>query len=213
MKPAPSKFIERYLADLSAGSRVLDLACGSGRHTKLALDMGLSVTAIDIDVSRLEDLRDHRDLTVLEADLESGPWPLRDNGFDAVIVANYLWRPLFPKIADTVSTGGLLLYETFMAGNERFGKPSNPDFTCRRMSWLKSLARRSTFWSSGRERKPILLPYDKGLRDGSNDEWLWLRTMNGVRRHFPPPQGGLSIHALQLPSVIVMERHPTKKGR
>ncbi len=53
---------------------------------------------------------------------------MRKRRFDAVVVVNYLWRPLFPSILEAIDEGGILLYETFAAGNEVLGKPSNPDF-------------------------------------------------------------------------------------
>jgi SAM-dependent methyltransferase len=104
---------------------VLDLAAGRGRHAIFFAERGHKVTAVDRDISRLPD---HPNLERLEADLEDGsPWPLPDRRFGAVVVTNYLHRPLMPQLLASVAPGGVLLYETFMAGNERFGKPSNPD--------------------------------------------------------------------------------------
>ena len=127
MQP-PSPFILKYLSEIKPGGSVLDLACGKGRHTRVCLEHGLDVTAVDIDTRGLGDLAGTAKLTLISADLENAPWPLGEATFDAVIVANYLWRPLFQNIRDAVAPGGLLLYETFAAGNERYGKPSNPDF-------------------------------------------------------------------------------------
>ncbi|MGH6898460.1 MAG: class I SAM-dependent methyltransferase [Geminicoccaceae bacterium] len=109
----------------------LDLACGGGRHTRLFLERGHPVTAVDIDVSGLADLQGHPRLDVVEADLENAPWPLPGRGFGVVVVANYLWRPLFPMILDAVDAGGMLLYETFALGNEAYGRPTDPDFLLR----------------------------------------------------------------------------------
>ena len=104
---------------------VLDLAAGRGRHAIFFAERGHKVTAVDRDVSRLPD---HPNIERLEADLEDGsPWPLPDRRFGAVVVTNYLHRPLMPQLLASVAPGGVLLYETFMEGNERFGKPSNPD--------------------------------------------------------------------------------------
>ena len=104
---------------------VLDLAAGRGRHAIFFAERGQKVTAVDRDVSGLPD---HRDIERLEADLEDGsPWPLPDRRFGGVVVTNYLHRPLMPQLLDTVAPGGVLLYQTFMEGNERFGAPSNPD--------------------------------------------------------------------------------------
>jgi len=111
------------------GGQVLDLACGAGRHTRLFLERGCRVLAIDRDVSALADLRGDPRLEALEIDLERGPVrPLAGQRFDAVVVVNYLHRPLMADLVDSVAPGGLLLYETFAAGNERFGRPRNPDF-------------------------------------------------------------------------------------
>ena len=104
---------------------VLDLAAGRGRHAVFFTGRGHKVTAVDRDVSHLPN---HPDIERLAADLEDGnPWPLADRRFGAVVVTNYLHRPLMPRLLEAVAPGGVLLYQTFMEGNERFGKPSNPD--------------------------------------------------------------------------------------
>lgn len=109
---------------------VLDVACGAGRHTKLFLERGYDVTAVDRDTSRLGETAAHPRLTVIETDLEqdADPWRPVPASFGTVLVTNYLWRPLLPALVDAVAPGGMLIYETFALGNERFGKPSNPDF-------------------------------------------------------------------------------------
>lgn len=107
---------------------MLDLACGRGRHARLFLERGHPVTAVDIDVSGLADLHGQPQLEVIRADLESAPWPLPGRRFGAVVVTNYLWRPLFGTILDAIDDGGVLLYETFALGNEAYRRPSNPDF-------------------------------------------------------------------------------------
>jgi SAM-dependent methyltransferase len=111
------------------GAPVLDLAAGSGRHTRLFLARGHPVVALDRDTSRLEDLRAASGLQILRFDLEDGsPWPLSCRRFGAVIVTNYLWRPLYPALAASVGAGGLLLYETFARGHEAYGPPRDPGF-------------------------------------------------------------------------------------
>jgi SAM-dependent methyltransferase len=127
--PEASAWVTRFVPLLQPGAAVLDVACGAGRHTRLFLDRGHAVTAIDVDVSGLDDLRLNPRLETVEADLEQGPpWPLPGRRFGAVIVTNYLWRPLLPRLLDAVGEGGVLLYETFARGNEAYGRPSNPDF-------------------------------------------------------------------------------------
>jgi len=121
----PSPWVTRFLALVPAGGHVLDLAAGGGRHTRLARARGFTVTAVDCDVSGLAA---EPGLEIVEADLENTPWPLGARRFAAVIVTNYLHRPLFPLLVATVAEGGVLIYETFAHGNEAFGKPSNPDF-------------------------------------------------------------------------------------
>jgi SAM-dependent methyltransferase len=108
--------------------RVLDLAAGDGRHARLALSRGYTVTAVDRDVSGMSDLRALEQAEVIAADLENSPWPLGERKFGAVIVTNYLHRPLLPRLVAAVGEGGVLIYETFARGNEALGKPSNPDF-------------------------------------------------------------------------------------
>ncbi|MFN3232324.1 MAG: methyltransferase domain-containing protein [Alphaproteobacteria bacterium] len=124
----PSPWVVKYAADIIRGGDVLDLACGGGRHTRHLLERGYRVMALDINIDGLSDVVDDPGLAVMEVDLENGPWPLGNADFDAVIVTNYLWRPLFPRIREAVRPGGRVIYQTFAEGNERFGKPSNPDF-------------------------------------------------------------------------------------
>ena len=111
---------------------MLNLACGGGRHGRLFLARGHPVVALDRDVSGLADLRGTAALEVVETDLEEGqPFPLAGRRFGGVIVVNYLYRPLMPALIDAVAPDGVLIYETFAIGNERFGRPSNPDFLLR----------------------------------------------------------------------------------
>ena len=124
----PSPFILKWLPEIKPGGTVLDLACGRGRHTRVCLERGFEVTAVDIDTQGLGDLAGTAGPHIIAADLEHAPWPLGEVRFDAVIVSNYLWRPLFQTIRNAVAPGGLVVYETFAVGNERYGKPSNPDF-------------------------------------------------------------------------------------
>ena len=128
VSPPPFPWIVRFSPLVRQGAPVLDLACGGGRHARLFLEGGHPVTAVDIDVSGLDDLREHPALELVQADLENAPWPLPGRRFGVVVVTNYLWRPLFPVILDAVDEGGMLLYETFALGNEAYGRPSNPDF-------------------------------------------------------------------------------------
>ena len=131
MTAAPSPWIVRHLALACAGGRALDLAAGGGRHTRVLLGRGFRVTALDVDTAGLADLAGAGGLDIVGADLEAGSWPLPGRQFDLIVVANYLYRPLFPAIRRSLTPGGVLLYETFAEGNERFGRPRNPDFLLR----------------------------------------------------------------------------------
>jgi len=126
---SPAAWIVQWAGLVPPGSAVLDLAAGGGRHALFFAERGHPVTAVDRDTSRLTD---HPRLKPLTADLEDGsPWPLAGRRFGAVVVTNYLHRPLMPALLDAVDPGGVLLYQTFMIGNERFGKPSRPEFLLR----------------------------------------------------------------------------------
>jgi SAM-dependent methyltransferase len=121
-----SPWITRFAELVPDGGAVLDVACGAGRHTRLFLGRGHPVTAVDRDVRALAPAPG---LTIVETDLEDGrPFPFPPASFAGVVVTNYLWRPLLPDIVACVARGGALLYETFAQGNERFGRPTNPDF-------------------------------------------------------------------------------------
>ncbi len=136
---APSAWLQRWAHLLPVGGRVLDLACGRGRHLRwLAACGGPAggpaaglLTGIDRDAAALAacaDLAAAGRVELIEADLEQGPWPCPGRQFDAVLVFNYLWRPLWPQLLAALAPGGVLVYETFADGNQTVGKPSRPDF-------------------------------------------------------------------------------------
>jgi SAM-dependent methyltransferase len=122
----PSPWVQRFAHLVPPGGPVLDVACGGGRHSRWFLARGHPVTAVDRDVRALTPTAG---LTIVEADLEDGrPFPFPPASFAGVVVTNYLWRSTLADIVACVAPGGTLLYETFAMGNERFGRPSNPDF-------------------------------------------------------------------------------------
>jgi len=124
---------------------------------RLALEKGYRVTGIDRDLSMVEDLAERRDVSLIEADLETGnPFPLRDMRYDGVIVTNYLWRPILPDIVGCVAEDGLLIYETFALGHERHGRPSSPDFLLRHNELLEAALPRLR-----------VLAFEHGLRPGT----------------------------------------------
>ena len=128
---APSAWLQRWAHWLPAGSTVLDVACGSGRHLRFGAAQGWQMTGIDRDATALAasaDLVASGQVGLLNADIEAGPWPWADRSFNAVLVFNYLWRPLWPQLLAALAPGGVLIYETFANGNQTVGKPSRPDF-------------------------------------------------------------------------------------
>ncbi|HEX2825495.1 MAG TPA: class I SAM-dependent methyltransferase [Burkholderiales bacterium] len=128
--PDPAPWMLRWESLIPDGP-VLDVACGRGRHARWLAARGRAVDAVDRDAAAIEALRSVPGVSAVCADIENGPWPYAGRRYAAVIVANYLHRPLFPNLLAALAPGGVLLYETFAAGNERYGKPSNPDFLLR----------------------------------------------------------------------------------
>ncbi len=145
----PSDWITRWTHLAAPGATVLDVACGSGRHLAWFAARGHAVTGIDRDISKAQmPGTDFEPLGtpvhLIQADIESGPWPLLQDGqpqtFGMVVVTNYLWRPLLPTLVASVAPGGVLLYETFAAGNEQWGRPSRPDFLLQPLELLQACA-------------------------------------------------------------------------
>jgi SAM-dependent methyltransferase len=127
----PSAWVRRFAQLIPEAAEALDLACGGGRHARLLAARGCRVDAVDRDAAALAGLSGAPGVTPLCADLEGAPWPYPGRAWDAIVLANYLHRPLLPLLLDALRPGGVLIYETFMTGNERFGRPSNPDFLLR----------------------------------------------------------------------------------
>lgn len=128
---APSAWLTRWAAAIPEGTEVLDLACGRGRHSRYLASRGYRVRAVDRDPAALDALAGADRVEVQLADLESGAWPFASGRFGGIVVTNYLHRPLFPQILDALAGDGVLIYETFAQGNERFGRPSRPEFLLR----------------------------------------------------------------------------------
>ena len=127
----PSPWVRRWRAVIPARGRVLDVAAGNGRHARYLAGFGHPVEAIDRDADGLQALRGVEGVSVLCFDLETCAWPYAPRLFSGIVVTNYLHRPLFRDLIDALVPGGVLIYDTFAAGNEKYGRPSRPEFLLR----------------------------------------------------------------------------------
>lgn len=121
-----SAWVQRWADRIPAGGRVLDLACGGGRHAVYLAGRGHPVLAVDQSLELARPLRDTPGVDWRQADLEAAPWPFPGEAFQGVVVTNYLHRPLFPLLLEVLAPGGVLIYETFSMGQARYGRPRNP---------------------------------------------------------------------------------------
>jgi SAM-dependent methyltransferase len=140
----PSAWVIRFAALVRETGDVRDVACGNGRHTRLFLSRGNAVVAVDNDRERLAEIADAPGLTKVAADLEAEPWPFPGRTFTAVVVTNYLWRPLLPALIDAVADRGVLIYETFAQGHERIGPPRDPEHLLKPGELLETVAGKLT---------------------------------------------------------------------
>jgi SAM-dependent methyltransferase len=156
--PLPSAWVARWLPVANKGARLLDWACGSGRHSVFASELGYQVLALDLQNSPLQ--ADYPAIDWQQRDLECAEMPLAaDQQFDVIVVTNYLFRSRLNFLLQHLAPGGLLLYETFALGNEAFGRPRNPDFLLS-PGELFSLCERHHFH---------VLGYEDGIVDRAND--------------------------------------------
>lgn len=129
---APSDWVQRWSHLVRPGGTVLDVACGQGRHAWWFHKKNHPLALVDRSQSAIDSIAIPGDTCEkVVADIEGGPWPYAGRSFDAVVVTNYLWRPLMATLLDSLAPGGVLIYETFAQGNETVGKPSRPDFLLR----------------------------------------------------------------------------------
>lgn len=172
----PSAWIVRHAHLVPAGARILDLACGFGRHSRYFAGRGVRVLAVDRDPEALATLEGVPGIETRRVDLEAAVWPLSDECFDAVVVTHYLYRPALPHVVAAVADDGALLYETFARGNEVYGRPSNPDFLLEPAELL-DLARESL----------TVVAFDQGIvaDDGRRAVMQRLAAV-GRRRGWPP---------------------------
>lgn len=172
---APSPWIVRFAALIPPGARVLDLACGQGRHSRFLAARLCDVVAVDRDAQVLAALAGVPGVTTIAADLEGGPWPLSGQRFDAIVVANYLHRPLLPRLLGALDSAGTFLYETFAAGNEVYGRPSNPDHLLAADELLSLL------------REPLtIVAFEQGRVGGARPAVMQRIAAVGRGRRWPP---------------------------
>ena len=149
----PSAWLQRWAYLIAPQSHVLDVACGAGRHMRWLAAQGHTVQGVDRNPDALALAQVHGPVTC--ADIENGPWPFSGQTFGAVVVTNYLWRPLLPVIVQSLAPGGVLVYETFAAGNETVGKPSRPDFLLQHGELLSATqSLRTVAYEDGFESSP-----------------------------------------------------------
>ena len=127
----PSAWVIRFAARIPEAGTVLDLAAGSGRHTRFLRDQGYRIVAVDIDTRGLEEFGGDARVDLVDADLEGDAWPFGETTFDGIVVTNYLHRPLLPRLTEALAPAGALIYETFAVGQEAHGRPSNPSYLLR----------------------------------------------------------------------------------
>ena len=128
----PSAWVQRWSHLVPPGGSVLDVACGMGRHARWFYERNHALALVDRSQAAIESIAiPAQACETVVADIENGPWPFAGRQFAAVVVTNYLWRPLMPTLLNSLASGGVLIYETFSQGNETVGKPSRPDFLLR----------------------------------------------------------------------------------
>jgi len=171
-----SPWIERFASLVKDGGSVLDLACGHGRHARFFAARGSHVLAVDRDPTALAALAGEARIEARALDLETGRWPLAGERFDAIVVVNYLHRPLFPHLVAGLADDGVLLYETFARGNEAYGRPANPDFLLERDELLQLAAGALT-----------VVAFEQGLVPGTERGAVVQRLAAvGLARPWPP---------------------------
>lgn len=169
--PAPSDWIRRWSHLVPARGSVLDLACGQGRHMRWFFERNHAVTGVDKAQEAIALVAPMGE--AICADIETGPWPLPGRRFDCVVVTNYLWRPLLPTIVDSVTPGGLLLYETFAQGNETVGRPARAEFLLRPGELLRAC------------ESLRIVAYEDGFLDSPE---RFVQRIAAVRELQPPPE-------------------------
>ena len=172
---SPSRWVVRFSTLVVAGARVLDVACGQGRHSRWFAARGCRVVAVDRDTAALDGLASVAGVTPVRADLETHPWPFDGEKFDAIVVTHYLHRALFPNLLQVLADDGVLLYETFARGNEAYGKPSNPNFLLADGELLTLVG-----------RSLIVVAFEQGRIESAPPNVMQRLAAVGRRRPWPP---------------------------
>ena len=184
----PAPWIVRFAHLVPPGARVLDVACGEGRHARFFAARRCTVLAVDRDAVALSALASVANVETRTADLETGLWPLGNERFDAIVVVNYLHRPLFVPLLAALAPEGALLYDTFARGNEAYGRPSNPDFLLERDELLQRVAGRLT-----------VVAFEQGCVIESERKAVVQRIAAvGTARGWPPPLNAPEAQAEQV---------------
>ena len=172
---APSPWIVRFAPLVPPGARLLDLAAGRGRHALFFAARGARVLAVDRDAATLATFASTPGVETRVVDLETGNWPFVGDRFDAIVAVNYLHRPLFPHLIASLADDGVVLYETFAAGNEAYGKPTNPDFLLARDELLQFARDRLT-----------VVSFEQGVIEGERPAVVQRLAAVGNGRRWPP---------------------------
>jgi SAM-dependent methyltransferase len=138
----PSAWVTRFAPLIRPGGTVLDVACGAGRNARWLARQGWRVEVVDRDEAAISTLRGMDNISARQTDLEGAPWPYPGCKFDAIVVCRYLHRPLLPLLAESLEESGILIYETYMVGQEQFERPRNPDFLLQPDELLKVYSNR-----------------------------------------------------------------------
>ena len=172
----PSPWIVRFAPLVASGARVLDLASGHGRQARYFASRGARVLAVDRDAAALATLGDAPGIETRVFDLEAGAWPFAAERFDAIVAVHYLHRSLFPHLLASLAADGVVLYETFAAGNAAYGKPSNPDFLLAPGELLE--------FARGRLS---VIAFEQGVVEGDHPAVIQRLAAVGLGRRWPPP--------------------------
>ena len=173
---AVSSWIERFAHLVPAGARLLDVAAGHGRHALFFAARGARVVAVDRDRAALATFQGTSRIETRVLDLEALQWPLAGETFDAIVLVHYLHRRTLQALLDALAPTGTLLYETFAAGNERFGRPSNPDFLLHPGELADTVRGRLT-----------VVAFEQGQIGGERPAVLQRLAAVGLARAWPPP--------------------------